>query len=58
MSKSTESIEDNVLQMLVSLIRDHYVERSPPCDLPLMPTKPHPESVKRKSAKGGKPEQI
>lgn len=52
MGKSAESIQDNVLQMLVSLIRAHYVERSPPCDLPLMPTKPHPESVKRKSAKG------
>lgn len=52
MRKQVEDVKEEAVQKLVSLIQCHYVERSPPCDLPPMPSKQHPDSMKKKSAKG------
>ncbi|GMH42024.1 hypothetical protein BSKO_09943 [Bryopsis sp. KO-2023] len=54
--ESAEAVKDKTVQALVSLIRAHYVERAPPCDLPLKPEKSHPSAQKKKSAKVAKQE--
>ena len=49
-----EEAREVVRNVFISLVQSHYIERAPPCTLPVPMLAPHPASVKKRSAKSGR----